>query len=129
MNIALRNICIALLILLTTGSVLFCTFTSTSSMNNGGHDMPLSQDGFTSHFLFAKELTSATTNVHFIFSLVTVFLALVSLIFFYKLYLFLKTKLAEYLKQKYRENLYIIRSTIIFWLSLFELSPNFIKPA
>ncbi len=128
MNIVLQNIFIAFLILLTVGSVLFCTITPTLSMNSMSHEMPLSQSGFMSHLSYVKELTSATTDIHFSVSFVVLFLAFVSFIFFTSLCLPLENKAPEYVKRQHRDKSYSINPEINHWLSLFELSPNFIKP-
>lgn len=98
-------------------------------MNDGGHDMPLSQDGFTSHFIFTKELTTATIDINSLILFVTLVVSFIIIFFFSRLYLFLNIELSEYFKRRHLKNSHIIRLAIISWLSLFELSPNFIKSA
>ncbi|MDP3764032.1 MAG: hypothetical protein Q8Q95_00210 [bacterium] len=106
-------------ILTVIGAVLFCAFFSVFSMDN----MASSHDKFTSHIFHAKELVLATTILSTLSLIIFLFstLSLIALSFF-------QLNILSYSKWKYWSNLYIGEPKIRSWLSLFEVSPNFIKP-
>ena len=130
MRILFKHIFIAFLILLTAGAVFFCTLTPILSMSHETHGAPMNHTDLTSHFIYAKELTGIISTTSLL-SMAILSLMIISLIFFsyQKLYSFLQPKLSFYLKRKDQRYLFVAQSAITHWLSLFELSPNFIKPA
>ena len=120
-----KQVFIIFSILIITSTALFCGLFSMPSMDN----MASNQAGVILHILHAKELTLTTTSLVSPFLIVFILLALslVMLSFFQKIGQFLQLNIPNYSKWKYRDNLYIVQPSIRSWLSLFEVSPNFIK--
>ncbi|MDO8442821.1 MAG: hypothetical protein Q7S81_00970 [bacterium] len=129
-QILFKKIPVMLLLFIIVGAFFFCAFAVTMPMNDGAHNMPLNQEKLAAHFSYVKELTLATiikafvASISFLFFMVFVVFAVL-----HKFSYFLQLITANYLKQKCRDVFYFVQSAIYNWLSSFERSPNFIKPA
>ncbi|MDP3800178.1 MAG: hypothetical protein Q8Q90_02025 [bacterium] len=129
MKNAFKQVFVVSSILAIAGATLFCAFFSMSSMDN----MLSNQDGIILHTLHAKELTQTITTLISPFSIIFILLAisLIALSFFQKIGQYLQLNILSYSKWKHWSNLCsinIIEPAVRSWLSLFEVSPNFIKP-
>lgn len=117
------------LLVMIAGVVSFCVFAGAVSGGEMDHGDFLNRDMLASHFLSVKELTLAVFATPLLLPIIL--LAAVFIYFFYlrERDLFLGLPLPHYLKHRRRDALSVIKSTIYYWLSLFERSPNFMMPA
>jgi len=129
MNTLLKHIFVFSLLFVVAGAVSFCVFNGPSPTAHGEYSMPLHQDGFLGHILRIQELTSATITTTFL-ALALFFLTAVGVAgAFYKSILFSPLLPPGFLRQKRRGIFSVVRRTMHHWLSLFEGSPNVLKPA
>ena len=127
---AVREIRIAFLLFVIAGAVLLCVFNGVMSL--GMHNMSPDQNDAMVHIVYIKTLISAIVSTTFSLSTTIFFLIIVMamLVFFYILNLLLQLALLDYWKRRQRQDiLQIVKLIIYSWLSLFERSPNLLKPA
>ncbi len=123
-----KQVFVAFLTLIAVGAVLACTLAFMPAVDN----MASNHDGLVFHTSYVQSLTSAITNTTPLILMVLLFFVavLVALPLSHKSDIaLLLIRARNYLKRKSRDFSYIPLSKITHWLSLFELSPNYIKPA
>jgi hypothetical protein len=129
-SILFRNAVIVFLILAVAAAVFVCAYTGIILMVQETHNMLPNNNNPLVNVQHAIEMISVPINAITLALVIAFLLAiLVSIGIFYRFNLFSPFKYILCAWRKYAETLYRAKEKTNYWLSLFERSPEFIRPA